>query len=146
MHEVLVEQFIASFKTAPFELALDFEATGNPLYGQQVARFFHDYYYSYCYLPLYVFCCQQLQCAYQRPCSIDGAKHGAAILKLLYKRLRQRWPQVLIVFRGDSGFSRQRIIKYCERTDMHYIIGLARRNRFSMKSSIRFVRTAGEVS
>lgn len=129
LHEVLVEQFIASFKTAPAELVLDFDATDNPLYGQQEGRFFHGYYDSYCYLPLYVFCDQQLLCAYLRPSRIDGAKHAAAILKLLVTRLRQKWPQVRIVFRGDSGFCRQRIINYCERAGVHYIIGLARNAR-----------------
>ena len=129
LHKVLVEQFIASFKTAPQELVLDFDATDNPLYGQQEDRFFHGYYDSYCYLPLYVFCGQQLLCAYLRPSRIDGARHSAAILKLLVKRLRQQWPQVCIVFRGDSGFCRQRIINYCERADVHYIVGLARNPR-----------------
>ena len=129
LHEVLVEQFIASFKTAPEELVLDFDATDNPLYGQQEGKFFHGYYDAYCYLPLYVFCGQQLLCAYLRPSRIDGAKHSAAILKLLVKRLRQQWPQVRIVFRGDSGFCRQRIINYCERANVNYIIGLARNPR-----------------
>ena len=129
LHEVLVEQFIASFKTAPAELVLDFDATDNPLYGQQEGKFFHGYYDAYCYLPLYVFCGQQLLCAYLRPSRIDGAKHSAAILKLLVKRLRQKWPQVRIVFRGDSGFCRQRIINYCERANVNYIIGLARNPR-----------------
>jgi hypothetical protein len=78
---------------------------------------------------LYVFCGQQLLCAYLRPSRIDGAKHAAAILKLLVTRLRQKWPQVRIVFRGDSGFCRQRIINYCERAGVHYIIGLARNAR-----------------
>jgi hypothetical protein len=129
LHELLVEQFIASFKTAPEELVLDFDATDNPLYGQQEGRFFHGYYDCYCYLPLYVFCGQQLLCAYLRPSRIDGAKHAGAILKLLVKRLRQKWPQVRIVFRGDSGFCRQPIINYCERAGVHYIIGLARNAR-----------------
>ena len=129
LHEVLVDQFIASFKTAPAELVLDFDATDNPLYGQQEGKFFHGYYDSYCYLPLYVFCGQQLLCAYLRPSRIDGAKHAAAILKLLVARLRQKWPQVRIVFRGDSGFCRQRIINYCERAGVGYIIGLARNAR-----------------
>ena len=31
---------------------LDFDATDNPLYGQQEDRFFYGYYDSYCYLPL----------------------------------------------------------------------------------------------
>jgi hypothetical protein len=126
LHEVLIEQFIASFTSEPQEIILDFDATDNPLHGQQEGRFFHGYYDSYCYLPLYVFCGQQLLCAYLRESRIDGAKHAAAILKLLVKRLRQSWPGVRIVFRGDSGFCRQRILNYCERADVHYIIGLAR--------------------
>jgi Transposase DDE domain group 1 len=64
-----------------------------------------------------------------RPSRIDGAKHAAAILKLLVKRLHQTWPQVRIVFRGDSGFCRQRIVNYCERADVNYLIGLARNAR-----------------
>jgi hypothetical protein len=32
LHQVLVDQFIASFKSAPEELILDFDATDNPLY------------------------------------------------------------------------------------------------------------------
>jgi hypothetical protein len=76
-----------------------------------------------------VFCGQQLLCAYLRPSRIDGAKHTAAILKLLVTRLRQKWPAVRIVFRGDSGFCRQRILNYCERAHVHYIVGLARNAR-----------------
>ena len=129
LHEVLVDQFIASFKTVPEELVLDFDATDNPLHGQQEGRFFHGYYDCYCYLPLYVFCGQQLLCAYLRPSRIDGAKHAAAIVKLLVTRLRHKWPQVRIVFRGDSGFCRQRILNYCERAGVHYIVGLARNAR-----------------
>ena len=84
---------------------------------------------SYCYLPLYVFCGQQLLCAYLRPSNIDGARHAAAILKLLVRRLRQVWPKVRIVFRGDSGFCRQRTLNWCERSDVHHIVGLARNAR-----------------
>jgi hypothetical protein len=136
LHQVLVEQFIASFKTAPQELVLDFDATDNPLHGQQEGRFFHGYYDSYCYLPLYVFCGQQLLCAYLRPSDIDGAHHAAAILKLLVRRLRQAWPQVRIVFRGDSGFCRQRIINWCERSGVQYIVGLARNSRLEAQVQI----------
>ena len=78
LHELLVEQFIASFESAPEEVVLDFDATDNPLHGQQEGRFFHGYYDSYCYLPLYVFCGQQLLCAYLRPSDIDRARHAGA--------------------------------------------------------------------
>lgn len=129
LHWLLVEQFIASFETAPEELVLDFDATDCPLHGQQEGRFFHGYYDSYCYLPLYVFCGQQLLCALLRPSRIDAAKHAAAVLKLLVARLRQAWPGVRVIFRADSGFCRRRIMNWCERNAVHYVIGLARNER-----------------
>ena len=63
----------------------------------------HGYYDHYCFLPLYVFCRNQLLVSYLRPSKIDGAKHAWAILALLVKRLRQAWPQVKIILRADSG-------------------------------------------
>ncbi len=129
LHAVLVEQFIASFELPPEEVVLDFDATDNPLHGQPEGRFFHGYYDSYCYLPLYVFCGQQLLCAYLRPSNIDAAQHAAAILKLLVRWLRQSWPEVRIVFRAVSGFCRQRILNWCERAGVHIIVGLARNAR-----------------
>lgn len=90
--QVLVEQFIASFKEAPRELILDFDATDDIVHGNQDGRHFSAYYDNYCFLPLYVFCGEQLLVAYLRPAKKDAALHAAAILKLLVMRLRQVWP------------------------------------------------------
>ena len=126
LHEVLVAQFIASYKTPPGQLVLDFDATDDRVHGQQIGRFFHGYYDHYCFLPLYVFCGDQLLVSYLRPSKIDGAKHAWAVLALLVKRLRQAWPKVEIVFRGDSGFCRWRMLGWCERHNVDYIVGIAR--------------------
>jgi len=130
----LVEQFIASFATAPEELILDFDATDDPVHGNQAGRFFHGYYGHYCFLPLYVFCGEQLLVSYLRPSNIDAARHSAAIFKLLVARLRQAWPAVRIIFRGDSGFCRQRLLNWCERHRCHYLVGLARNPRLQQIS------------
>jgi len=126
MSEVFVEQFIASHKRPPKELVLDFDATDDRVHGNQEERFFHGYYDHYCFLPLYVFCGDQLLTAYLRPSNNDGAKHAWAILKLITTRLRQAWPKVKIVFRGDSGFCRWKMLRWCERHDIGYVVGLAR--------------------
>ncbi len=131
MHEVIVAKFIASFRTPPEELVLDFDATDDPLYGRQEGRFFHGYYDNYCYLPLYVFCGEQLLVAYLRPSKIDESKHAGAILKLLVGRLRAAWPGVRIVLRGDSGFCRRRILAWCERNGVGYCVGLAKNSRLN---------------
>ena len=68
---VFVETFVASYKTEPDVLVLDFDATDDPVHGNQDKRFFHGYYDHYCFLPLYVFCGRQLLVAYLRPSNID---------------------------------------------------------------------------
>ena len=123
---LLVELFIESFDAPPDELVLDFDATDDPIHGEQEGRFFHGYYDSYCYLPLYVFCGEKLLVSYLRPSNIDAARHSRAILKLLVDRLRQAWPGVKIIFRGDSGFCRWRLMRWCDRHGVDYIVGLAR--------------------
>ena len=123
---VLVETFIQSHSTPPEELILDFDATDDPIHGHQQQRFFHGYYDGYCFLPLYVMCGDHLLVAYLRPSNIDPALHTGPILKLLVARLRQAWPNVRIIFRGDSGFCRHRVMDWCERNNVFYLLGLAR--------------------
>ena len=135
IHQVIVDQFIASFKHRPKRLILDFDATDDRVHGNQERRFFHGYYDHYCFLPLYVFCGKQLLVSYLRPSKIDGAKHAWAILSLLVKRLRQSWPEVRITFRGDSGFCRWRMLQWCERHGVDYIVGIAKNDR--LKAIIR---------
>ncbi len=125
MSEVFVDQFIASYAQPPEEIILDFDATEDVIHGQQEGRFFHGYYDCYCFLPLYVFCGDRLLCAYLRPSKIDGAKHARGILKLLVRRLRKVWPKVRMIFRADSGFCRWKTLKYCDKNDIGYVVGLA---------------------
>jgi len=125
MAEVFVEQFIASHPKAPEQIVLDFDATDDPVHGNQAGRFFHGYYDHYCFLPLYVFCGEQLLVAYLRPSKIDAAKHSRGILKLLVRRFREVWPKVKIIFRGDSGFCRWKLLGWCDKHDIGYIVGLA---------------------
>ena len=129
VHKVLVDVFIASFKAPPERIVLDFDATDDRVHGKQEGRFFHGYYDHYCFLPLYVFAGDHLLAAYLRPAGIDPAKHAQAVLKLLTTRLRQAWPQVQIIIRADSGFCRWRLMSWCERHRLDYIIGLARNAR-----------------
>jgi hypothetical protein len=60
---------------------------------------------------------------------IDGAKHTAAVIKLLVKRLRQAFPGARFIVRGDSGFCRQRLIRWCERNEVGYVMGVAKNAR-----------------
>jgi hypothetical protein len=126
---VLIDQFIASHSAAPEELLLDIDASDVPLHGSQEQSQFHAYYDHHCYLPLYVFCGQAMLACYLRPSKIDGAKHAAAVIKMLVTRMRQARPNTRLIVRGDSGFCRRRLLQWCERSHVGYIIGLARNAR-----------------
>jgi Transposase DDE domain group 1 len=124
--QVFVDQFIASHPQPPEHLILDFDATDDPVHGHQEGRFFHGYYDNYCYLPLYVFCGDELLTPYLRPSKIDASKHSRALLKLLVRRLREAWPGVKITIRADSGFCRWRLMRWCDSNGVGYVLGLAR--------------------
>src|SRR5262249_53586319 len=80
----------------------------------------------YCFLPLYVFCGDELLVAYLRPSRIDASKHSRAVLNLLVRRLRAAWPAVKITIRADSGFCRWRLMRWCDSHGIGYVLGLAR--------------------
>ena len=73
MDELLVKVFLESHQKAPGEIVLDVDTTDLPLHGKQEGRFFHGYYDSYCYLPLYVFCGDHVLCARLREANHDAA-------------------------------------------------------------------------
>ena len=126
-----MESFIAFYDEAPEKLVLDFDCTDDAVHGRQEGRFFHGYYDHYCFLPLYVFCGDQLLVSYLRPSNIDQAKHAWEILALLVKRLRQAWPAVRLTVRADSGFCRHKMLSWCERHEVGYIVGLAKNARIN---------------
>jgi len=128
---LLVDVFIESKDKAPEQIILDLDATDTPLHGQQEERFFHGYYDTYCYLPLYIFCGDDLLCARLRSANIDGAAGSLDELKPIISRIRSAWPEVKIILRGDSGFCREEIMSWCEEPDnnIDYLFGLAKNNR-----------------
>ena len=133
-YKILLEKFIASFKQAPTELILDFDATDDRVHGNQEGRHFHGYYGDWYFLPLYVFCGEQLLVSYLRRSNIDASRHTLAILKLLVERLRQEWPDVQIIVRADSGFCRRKLLHWCDWASVDYIIGVAKNSRLEAMS------------
>jgi hypothetical protein len=126
---LLVDLYIELHTAMPEQIVLDLDATDIPLYGHQPERFFHGYYDSYCYLPLYIFAGDQLLCARLRPANQDAAAGSVEEVSRIVRQLRQRWPEVKIVLRADSGFCREELMAWCEQNHVDYVFGLARNQR-----------------
>ena len=126
---LLVDLYIESHAAMPDRIVLDLDATDIPIYGHQPERFFHGYYDSYCYLPLYIFADDQLLCARLRPANQDAAAGSLEEVKGIVEQLRAHWPEVKIVLRADSGFCREELMGWCEANHVDYAFGLARNSR-----------------
>ncbi len=50
-----------------------------------------------------------------------------AEVERIVDRIRQKWPEVEIILRPDSGFARERIMKWCEENGVDYVFGLAKK-------------------
>jgi hypothetical protein len=131
IERLLVDVFLESRTEAPEEIVLDFDATDDPLHGNQEGRFFHGYYDCHCYLPLYVFCGRDLLAAKLRRADIDGSAGAKQEAERIVAQIRARWPRTRIVLRADSGFAREELMAWCEANGVGYLFGLARNARLA---------------
>jgi hypothetical protein len=131
LQDALVDVFLRlkAKQEVPTELVIDFDATDDPIHGDQLGKFFHGYYKSYCFLPLYAFCGDWPLAAILRPSNIDACAGTVDQLRRIVPKLRAAWPDVRIVIRGDSGFCRESIMRWCEENGVDYLFGLAKNKR-----------------
>ena len=152
LEALFVDIFLDGHKRAPKEIVLDLDATDDTIHGEQEGRFFHGYYDSYCYLPLYIFCGRFLLGAKLRPANIDGAAGAVDEVARIVARIRARWPKVRIVLRGDSGFCREELMAWCEAEGVAYLFGLAPNARLKAVlapeawEAARLCRTTGKAA
>ncbi len=129
VEKVLVEIFLDAYEEAPKRIVLDLDATDDLIHGKQEGRFFHGYYGNYCYLPLYIFAGEHLLVAKLRKSDIDGSAGSVEELERVIGQIRERWPAVEILVRGDSGFCRDELMAWCESKRVDYLFGLAKNAR-----------------
>lgn len=140
LHEVLVDTFLDSFDEPPDEITLDYDATDDTVHGSQHKRHFNSFYNSYCFLPLYVFCGDQILVAYLRPSSTGAAHHASAVTKLLVEKIRTRWPDVKIIIRADSGFTIPKLMRWCDNNEVGYVFGLAKNKALDSRIACEMTR------
>jgi hypothetical protein len=75
---VLVDIFLEAHTEPPEEIVIDLDTTDLALHGHQEQRFFHGFYYHYCYLPLYIVCGEHLLGVRLRPANIDASAGALA--------------------------------------------------------------------
>jgi hypothetical protein len=110
----------------PTHIVLDLDGTDDPTHGAQEGSAYHGYYRQHMYHPLLIFDGEtgQLITAVLRPGNTHGSAGVVAVLKRVVRALRQRWPEVTIEIRMDSGGAVPAIYDWCEQEGITYTIGL----------------------
>jgi Transposase DDE domain group 1 len=126
------EQYVRSFTQTPEVIVLDIDSTDDPTHGQQQLTFFQRYYDQHMYHPLLIFDGEsgQLVSAVLRPGNVHAARGAMGVVRRIISRLKQRFPHVQIVVRGDSAFAVPRVLRMLEELDgvfggIAYVFGLA---------------------
>ena len=130
IEDLLIVQGVKAIPRRSREIILDFDATDDPLHGNQEGRYFQGYYRHYCYLPLYCFCGNIPLVAKLRDCKRDGCDGTVEALRKIVPVIRRRFgKKVRIILRGDGGFGRDAIMDWCENNQVFYCLGLAKNKR-----------------
>jgi len=134
--EIFVENFIASYEKAPEAIILDLDDTDDPTHGSQQLQIFNGYFDEYCFMPLHIYegISGKLVTTILRPGKRPNGKEVVSIIKRIIKRIRQAWPKVGILLRGDSHFASPKVFTWCEKNNVHYIFGLTRNSILKTKA------------
>ena len=145
VEDLFPELFVQDLEEPDEPIVLDLDATHDPLHGDQEGKFFHGFYDCYCYLPLYIFCGEELLCAKLRRSNIDPSEGTLPEVERIVGAVRQKWPDAEVILRADSGFARERIMKWCEDNGVDYVFGLSKNSRLEARVQKLMARVEEEA-
>lgn len=126
MRRYLLQGFISRFQAAPQRLILDLDGWDDPTYGEQQLSFFHGYFDQKMYFPVLL---NEAESGYPLVLQLrSGNSHAGkgveALLRWVFWRLRQAWPEVQLCLRADAGFALPELVRLCERSRVEYVFGM----------------------
>lgn len=124
----LAESFIKSYASEPEVIVLDFDDTEDRVHGAQQLALFNGYFGERCFMPLHVYegLSGKLIATLLRPGKRMTGKQIRSVLKRLVQKIRQSWPDTLIIFRGDSHFACPEVFLWIEeQRRVRFVAGLA---------------------
>ena len=124
IEDFFIEEFVHSVKKRTALVILDLDTSCAPVHGEQEQRFFHGYYDEYCLLPLFMFCGSFPVVARLRSADSEHLEDTLRVVEKVVKRLRAKRPRIQILLRGDSGFCRVELLRWCEAHHVFYVFGL----------------------
>jgi hypothetical protein len=123
--EMLVDVFIESYDEPPEAIILDIDDTDDPTHGHQQLTLFNAFHNNYCYMPIHIYEGKggKLITTVLRPGKRPTGEQIVSILKRVVKKIKEAWPEVGILLRGDSYYSCPAVYEFCEEEEIKYVFG-----------------------
>lgn len=128
MGKYLLDTFVDSYATQPGVIVIDCDDTNNNTYGQQQLTLFNNYYHDHCYMPLHIYegLSGKLITTILKPGRRNKQNNIASLLQKIVLHLRKKWPDTMIIVRGDSHFTSKDFMQWCaSQSRTGYITGLS---------------------
>jgi len=124
---VFIDNFLDSYVSAPDCMIIDMDPSAHRTYGDQQLSLFNFHYDGYCLMPFYVYEGQsgKLISMIVRPGKTPTDSEIIALLKRIVKRIRKRFPETVLTFRGDSHHTKPAVLDWLEEHDLYYVLGMA---------------------
>lgn len=121
------------------QVIVDIDASEDPCHGQQEFEFFNAYYDSHCFLPLLLHVTDETGRQRLMAVLLRSGKAGNAGVAGLIRRavgiLRDRFPDLEIILRGDCGFGNDKVLRLCDHLGISYILGVSGNRRLQTLST-----------
>jgi hypothetical protein len=123
----MVDQFCASYRRPPTTITLDIDDTFDAVHGRQQLSLFNAHYDERCFLPIHIYegTTGKPVAMILRPGKTPSGPEVRTILKHVIKRIRDHWPTVAILVRGDSHYGRHEVMEWCESQGVDYVFGFS---------------------
>jgi len=127
LNEFLIDAFVRTRVTRLAHLIIDLDPTDDPTYGKQQLSLWHGYYDQQQYFPMTIFEGESRMPlgAWLRPGTVHASCGAVDMLRQIVERLRQHWPDIIILVRGDNGVAVPEMYEYCEAQGLFYAFGYA---------------------
>lgn len=129
----MIDMFCASFPRVPGRIVLDIDDTDDLAHGQQELILFNTHSGGYCFQPIHIFEAGTGKpvLSLLRPGKRPSGEEAAQVLRHVIARIRNNWPRVEIMVRGDSHYAAPQVLDLLEETRCGYILGLSTNARLA---------------
>lgn len=139
-----VDHFLESYEREPEMICIDMDPTENRVYGAQQLSLFNAHYDDYCLMPFHIYegLTGRLIAAIVRPGKTPTKEEILALLKRIVARIRNRFPNTMIVFRADSHHTKPEVMDWLESNDVRYVLGIGTNSRLKEATKVTERSTA----